>query len=129
MTSRKIRVVTVLGAIACSLLGHAAAQAQTSAEAAADAPENFAIHAQSTYVWQRKPGFDSPYEGSNSLSGRRAKSYSFTATVDLGLRLWEGGEFHYNEEASRGAAFSGLHGLGGLSNGELAKTSGAGLIY
>lgn len=93
------------------------------------APEAFAIHGQSTYVWQRKPGLGSPYEGENSLLGRREKSYSFTATVDLGLRLWEGAQLHYNHEAARGVPLSGLHGLGGLSNGELAKTAGAGLKY
>jgi len=91
--------------------------------------ERYALHGQSTYVWQRKPSFASPYEGENSLQGKKAKSYSFTATVDLGLRLWEGAEFHVNGEGARGQAFSGLHGLGGLTNGELAKTAGADMVY
>ena len=131
MTIRKIRAVAMLTAMTCASIAQqgAHAQSQPSTEPAIEAPENFAIHAQSTYVWQRKPGFNSPYQGENSLGGARAKSYSFTATVDLGVRLWEGGEFHYNEEAARGVAFSGLHGLGGLTNGELAKTAGANLIY
>lgn len=131
MTIRKIRAAAMLTAMTCASFGYdcAYAQSPTAAPVADDAPENFAIHAQSTYIWQRKPGMNSPYEGANSLGGARAKSYSFTATVDLGARLWEGGEFHYNEEASRGVPFSGLHGLGGLTNGELAKTAGANLIY
>jgi len=91
--------------------------------------EDFAIHAQSTYVWQRKPSFASPYQGENSLSGARATSYSLTATVDLGARLWEGAEVHFNGEGAQGIAFSGLHGLGGLPNGELAKTAGSDMVF
>lgn len=94
------------------------------AQALAGEPERFAIHGQSTYVWQRKPAFNSPYSGDNSLGAERDKSYSWTATLDLGVRLWKGAEFHFNPEVVQGVAFSGLHGLGGLTNGELAKVSG-----
>jgi len=98
-------------------------------EPPAQGDEPFAIHAQSTYVWQRKPSFASPYEGENSLSGQRARSYSLTATVDLGARLWRGAEIHLNGEGAQGIAFSGLHGLGGLTNGELAKTAGSDMTF
>jgi len=84
----------------------------------------FAFHAQTTYVWQRKPAFNAAYSGDNSLGSQRDKSYSWTATLDLGLKLWRGAEFHFNPEVVQGVAFSGLHGLGGLTNGELAKVSG-----
>jgi len=40
------------------------------------------------------------------------------------MRLWKGAEFHFNPEVAQGVAFSELHGLGGLPNGELAKTAG-----
>lgn len=84
----------------------------------------FAFHGQTTYIWQRKPAFSAPYSGENSLTAQREKSYSWSLTLDLGVRLWQGAEFHFNPEVTQGAAFSGLHGLGGLSNGELAKVSG-----
>jgi opacity protein-like surface antigen len=86
--------------------------------------DRFGFHGQTTYVWQRKPAFDAAYSGDNSLGEARAKSYSFTATLDLGMRLWKGAEFHVNPEVAQGVAFSELHGLGGLPNGELAKTAG-----
>jgi hypothetical protein len=87
-------------------------------------PDRFAIHGQTTYVWQRKPAFNAAYSGENSLGTQRDKSYSWTATLDLGVRLWQGAEFHFNPEVVQGVAFSGLHGLGGFNNGELAKVSG-----
>ena len=80
---------------------------------------------QSTYVWQKDAAFHSPYSSVNSLSSDAHKSYSFTATAALGIRLWQGGELYLNPEVSQGVAFSNLTGLGGFTNGELARTSGA----
>jgi hypothetical protein len=117
------------GAVATGAAPADAAAADTAPASGADTPTDqpFAVHGQTTYVWQHKPAFASPYQGEHSLSGDRATSYSFTATVDVGARLWKGGEFHFNGEAAQGVPFSTLHGLGGLTNGELAKTSGADL--
>jgi carbohydrate-selective porin OprB len=85
--------------------------------------ENLALHGQGTYIWQRKPAFRSPYEGVNSLSGKREKSYSASLTYDIGWRPWPGAELHLNPEVMQGVAFSDLSGLGGMSNGELAKVT------
>lgn len=79
---------------------------------------------QSTYIWQTKPAFDAPYSGTNSLLARREKSYSFTVTAALGFRPWAGGELYFNPEAAQGVALSRLSGLGGFTNGEIARTSG-----
>lgn len=87
-------------------------------------PDRFAAHGQATYVWQHDLSFHSPYSGPNSLSGRSTASYSVTTTLDLGMRLWKGAEVHINPEIAFGQPFSGLHGLAGFSNGELAKTAG-----
>ena len=95
----------------------------------ADAPENFAFHGQATYIWQRKPSFGAAYSGTNSLATERAKSYSFSSTLDLGVRLWRGAEFHFNPEVTQGVPFSELHGLGGLSNAELAKVSSTSPVF
>jgi len=115
------------------LAAHAVASAQELPSAApgagapdastADTESPFAFHGQATYIWQRKPAFNAAYSGDNSLTDQRAKSYSFTSTLDLGLRLWRGAEFHFNPEVAQGVPFSDLHGLGGFSNGELAKTA------
>ena len=87
-----------------------------------------AIHAQTTYIWQTKPPFGAAYSGPNSLSPLKEESYSFTVTGDLGLRLWPGAQLHINPEAAQGMPLSNLTGVGGISNGELARGSSANLI-
>jgi len=92
-------------------------------------PERFAFHGQTTYIWQRKPAFDAAYSGDNSLTAERAKSYSFSGTLDLGLRLWQGAEFHFNPEVAQGVPFSELHGVGGPTNGELGKAASTSPVF
>jgi high affinity Mn2+ porin len=70
---------------------------------------------------------DASYTGQNSLWPRREESYSLTITGDIGLRLWRGAQLHINPEGSQGNALSGLTGMGGISNGELQRGSGASL--
>src|SRR6266699_881547 len=79
---------------------------------------------QATYVWQRKSPFDAAYSGVNSLSPSREKSYSFTATAALGTRTWSGGELYFNPEVAQGVPLSRLTGLGGFTNGEIARITG-----
>jgi high affinity Mn2+ porin len=88
------------------------------------APEAWTVHAQSTYIWQDKPSFPAAYTGPNSLLAQHETGYSFSGTVAIGLRAWEGGELYFDPEVVQGKAFSGLHGLGGTVNGELQKTAG-----
>ena len=91
-------------------------------------PQAWNAKFQSTYVRQTHPGFSAAYTGPSSLLPSAEKSYSFTATAFLGLRLAPDTELYFNPEAVQGVAFSGLTGLGGLSNGELQKTAGASLL-
>ncbi|MFE8645245.1 carbohydrate porin [Sphingomonas sp. NCPPB 2930] len=95
---------------------------------AADDPdftvENWNLHGQATYVWQRKPAFDAPYSGPTSLSPLQERSYSFTSTAFIGLRLGRSTELYFNPELVQGLPLSRLQGLGGLTNGELQKTAG-----
>lgn len=79
---------------------------------------------QATYVWQQKPSFSAAYSGDRSLSPSREKSYSFTATAFLGVRPWTGGELYFNPEVALGVPLSNLAGLGGFTNGEIARVSG-----
>ena len=88
------------------------------------APEKWNAKFQATYVWQRKRGFDAPYTGPMSLTPERERSYSLTTTASLGYRPWQGGEVYLDIEGAQGVPLSHLAGLGGASNGELAKTSG-----
>lgn len=93
---------------------------------ATEAEEATQAKFQSTYVWQRKPGFQAQYSGDNSLRPEReSRSHSLTATAFMGARLWEGAEFYFNPEMSSSDSLSGLHGLGGLVNGENQKGGGA----
>jgi len=110
-------------------LAQEAAPPQPGQEAAAPTEDRFAFHGQATYIWQRKPAFDAAYSGPNSLTPERAKSYSFSSTLDLGVRLWHGAEFHFNPEVTQGVPFSNLHGLGGPTNGELAKVSSTNPVF
>jgi len=79
---------------------------------------------QATYVRQQKPSFPAAYSGERSLSASREKSYSFTATAFLGMRPWTGGELYFNPEVALGVPLSDLAGLGGFTNGEIARVSG-----
>jgi hypothetical protein len=106
------------------LIGFAGlAQAQTPAPDDGG-EERWSLHGQGTWVWQHQSAFRSPYVGANSLQGASARSYSFTATANLATRLWPGGEAYFDAEAAQGVPLSNLTGLGGFTNGELARTSG-----
>lgn len=122
--SSKVRCVApVVGLFALAVLPPAVAQTADD-----DATEpRVAWHAQTTWEWQRKPAFSALYTGPHSLVTNRERSYSFTATGDLGVRLWDGAEAHFNPEMAQGVPLSHLGGAGGLSNGELARTSGSNL--
>jgi hypothetical protein len=91
-------------------------------------PEKYNAYFQTTYVYQSHAPFRALYSGPNSLNANREKSYTFTATGYLGLRLWPGAEFYLNPEAIQSVALSNLTGLGGLSNGENQKGSGPQLV-
>ena len=88
-------------------------------------PETYNAKFQATYIWQKKPAFNAPYSGVNSLLPLAEKSYSFTSTAYLGLRLAKDTELYFNPEVVQGVPMSGLTGLGGLTNAELQKTAGA----
>lgn len=94
---------------------------------AQETEEDWGIKFQSTYVAQSKRAFAAAYTGPNSLLPKREFSYSFTATAALGYRPWAGAEIYLNPELSQGVPLSGLTGLGGFPNGELARTSGPSL--
>ena len=100
------------------------ARAAEVAEVAEVAEQAWDVKGQATYIWQRKSAFNAAYTGPNSLRPERELSYSFTATLALGWRPWTGAELYFNPEAAQGVPLSNLTGLGGFSNGEIARSSG-----
>ncbi|WP_354677343.1 carbohydrate porin [Cupriavidus plantarum] len=85
--------------------------------------ETVSVHGQSTYVWQYKPAFSAAYSGPKSLVPSAEHGYSWSATVSVGLRLWQGASVFLDPELIQGVAFSDSQGLGGLANAELAKAA------
>lgn len=89
-----------------------------------DDGESWNAKFQTTYIFQRKGEFDARYTGQNSLSVAKERSYSFTTTAAFGYRPWAGGELYFNPELAQGVPLSNLTGLGGFSNGEIARVTG-----
>ncbi|MBA3828630.1 MAG: carbohydrate porin [Taibaiella sp.] len=85
---------------------------------AQDSMQRFNLHFQTTYIYQYKPAFHSPYQGSNSLRKGEEKQNSVTATLFFGARLWKGGEIYINPEVAGGSGLSGAFGLAASTNGE-----------
>ena len=117
MSHFRTSTCVVLALVLCGSVGTYAAEN-------AFESENWTARFQSTYIWQKKPGFDAAYTGQNSLLTNREKSYTFTNTAYLGFRPWNGGELYLNPEIAQGAPFSNLSGMGGFPSGELTKAGG-----
>ena len=118
-----------LALISALLCLPAAGQSAEAADAAAggNPAQRWQVKGQATHIWQQKSAMAAPYSGANSLGGPREHSYSFTATLGLGWRPWAGGELFANPEVAQGVPLSNLTGLGGFSNGEMARSSGPAL--
>jgi hypothetical protein len=87
----------------------------------AEDPETWSLHGQATTVTQGHGAFPSPYAGDNSLESRKETRNSFTATLFLGRRLWEGAELYVNPELIAGQGVSHVLGLAGAPNGEIFR--------
>lgn len=118
---RRTFALTLLSGLSCLV---APLHAQELAPVAIQAPQAWNASFQSTYIWQEKNAFPAAYSGPNSLAPGHEKSYSFTATAAFGVRLWPGAELYFDPEIAQGVPLSRLTGLGGMSNGEMARTSG-----
>jgi hypothetical protein len=87
------------------------------------APETWSFHGQATTVTQGHGAFTSPYTGDHSFESRKEIRNSFTSTLFLGFRPWEGAEVYVNPEVSGGQGLSHVAGLGGAPNGEISRIS------
>ena len=89
--------------------------------------ESWNAYGQLTFIHSYKSGFSAPYTNlrgsNNSLLTKSERSFTGSATLFVGLKLWPGGEAYVVPEVIAERPLSGLHGLGGsIQNFELQKT-------
>jgi high affinity Mn2+ porin len=89
--------------------------------AAAAAPEDWAIHAQATNVWQKNTAFRSHYSGPNSLDAAGDNEETTDLTLYAGLRLASGTELWINPEIDQGFGLANTTGMAGYPSGEAYK--------
>jgi high affinity Mn2+ porin len=85
--------------------------------------DRWEIHGQTTFLPQGYPSFRAPYSGTNSLTPAPQLQETWSNSLFLNARLWEGGEVYYNPELLQGFGFNNTVGLGGFTNGEAQKSN------
>jgi high affinity Mn2+ porin len=85
--------------------------------------DRWEIHGQSTFLPQGYPAFRAPYSGSNSLTPAPQLQETWSNSLFLNARLWQGGEVYYNPELLQGFGLNNTLGLGGFPNGEAQKSN------
>ena len=85
--------------------------------------DRWEIHGQSTYLGQGYPAFRAPYSGANSLTPQAQYQATWSTSLYLNARLWDGGEVYYNPELLQGFGLDNTVGLGGFSSGEAQKSN------
>ena len=87
------------------------------------AQDNWNIHGQFTFVEQGYPSFNSPYEGTNSLSGASQAQNTVSSTAFVGVRAWSGTEIYIDPEITQGFGLSQTRGVAAFPNFEAQKAS------
>ncbi len=87
----------------------------------APAPQQWAIHGQSTTVWAYQPAFRSSYEGAHSLPAAANGRETFDLTIFAGVRPWQGAEIWVNPEIDQGFGLGNTFGVAGYLSGEAYK--------
>jgi high affinity Mn2+ porin len=85
--------------------------------------EQFSVHFQATATPSGYPAFHADYSGPNSLPRGGEVRTSYSSTVFLGARLWEGGEVYADPEMFGGIAIGHGFGIAGFPNGDLNRVS------
>src|SRR5713101_768346 len=85
--------------------------------------DRWETHGQSTYLPQGYPGFRAPYSGPNSLTPAAQLQDTWSNSLFLNARLWEGGEVYYNPELLQGFGLNNTVGAGGFPSGEAQKSN------
>lgn len=81
------------------------------------------IHGQTTYLPQGYPAFRAPYSGPNSLTPAPQAKATWSNSLFLNMRLWDGGEVYYNPELLQGFGLNDTVGAAGFPNGEAQKSN------
>jgi high affinity Mn2+ porin len=103
-----------------ALVTPAASQAQTP-DPAPPAPEDYAIHAQTTFTEQYHPAFAAAYTGPNSLDPGSRGDETWDVTLSAGLRVWHGAELWVTPEVDQGFGLSNTLGIAAFSSAEAYK--------
>jgi len=74
--------------------------------------DRWEIHGQTTFLPQGYPAFHAPYSGPNSLTPAPQLQDTWSNSLYLNARLWEGGEVYYNPELLQGFGLNGTFGAG-----------------
>jgi high affinity Mn2+ porin len=85
--------------------------------------DRWEIHGQTTYLGQGYPSFAAPYSGSNSLTPASQYKATWSNSLFLNARLWDGGEVYYNPELLQGFGFNDTVGIAGFTNGEAQRSN------
>lgn len=86
-------------------------------------PSNWEVSGQSTYLMQAYPSFRAPYSGLNSLAPNGQAKATWSNSLFINARLWDGGELYFNPDLVQGFGLSDTVGLAGFSSGEAQKSS------
>jgi|GEM_PF-528590 len=70
--------------------------------------DRWEIHGQTTYLAQGHPTFRAPYSGPNNLMPNAQMKATWSNSLFLNARLWDGGEVYYNPELARRASASAI---------------------
>jgi high affinity Mn2+ porin len=85
--------------------------------------DRWEIHGQTTFLPQGYPAFRAPYSGPNSLTPAPQAQETWSNSLFLNARLWEGGEVYYNPELLQGFGLNDTVGAGGFPSGEAQKSN------
>ena len=86
-------------------------------------PGTWEIHGQSTFIYQGYGAIPAAYTGPNSLPAGGQARETWTGSLFLGVRLWQGGELYYNPELLQGFGVGNTTGAGAYPNGEAQKSN------
>jgi high affinity Mn2+ porin len=85
--------------------------------------DRWEIHGQSTFLPQGYPAFRALYSGPNSLTPASQLQETWSNSLFLNARLWQGGEVYYNPELLQGFGLSDTVGVAGFPSGEAQKSN------
>jgi high affinity Mn2+ porin len=113
------------GSIVAGMLVASAPAVMASADDRPATPEDWALHAQATFVDQYHSAFRSPYQGPNSLGPKSVGDETFDLTLFVGLRPWDGGELWIDPEVDQGFGLSNTLGVAAFPSAEAYKVGKA----